>query len=141
MLSHERKGVFFESGYRSVESGSFTFKHKGGEVGAVYFTRLSGPTSYVHVTGLEVDEAFQGKGIGSSLMQKIERYIKKKHLPGIIVDSIDRDNPARGMYERRGWKQLNLPQASGVLSFNQNGHSDKELWYAYHEQFENEERY
>lgn len=133
MLSRDRFLMPVPREYRIVEAGSFTVSRKGRDVGVLHFTSHSGPIPHIYVSNLEVEVEFQGKGIGSQLMKEVEKYIKNKKVPGILIDATYLDDPAHGMYERRGWKPLCISQAFGMLSFNQCGYTDEELWKAYTE--------
>lgn len=60
------------------------------------------------VEDVVVDVEHRGKGIGSSLLRRVEEWAFTHGL-GRIQLNADRDNhPALGFYRRQGWRQTNL---------------------------------
>ncbi len=60
------------------------------------------------VEDVVVDVSHRGKGIGSSLLRRIEEWAVQRGLARLQLQA-DRDNhPALGFYRRQGWKNTNL---------------------------------
>jgi GNAT superfamily N-acetyltransferase len=88
-----------------------------------YFSK---PIPYYQVSDLYTEQAYQGRGYASKIMEKIEEMLKKKKRPGFLVDAIFSDHPASGFYQRRGWIPVpgnneqyvfNLPKNADVKIF------------------------
>jgi ribosomal protein S18 acetylase RimI-like enzyme len=61
-----------------------------------------------HVEDVVIDVEHRGKGIGSSLLRRVEEWAFTQGLARIQLNA-DRDNhPALGFYRRQGWRQTNL---------------------------------
>lgn len=84
-----------------------------GEADVEYFSK---PFPIYQISHLSVDYKKQGMGYGSKLMENIENWLKKKGKAGVLVDAIDMDSPAAGMYARRGWTEV--PNSFGLHVFN-----------------------
>lgn len=59
--------------------------------------------SEVYVEELFVKQSHQGKGYGTKLMKRVERYVLEKGLAGITL-STNRYAPAADFYRRNGFK-------------------------------------
>lgn len=55
-----------------------------------------------HITRVYVAPAFQGRGVGSFIMQRLEGEIAHEHASAVLDASL----PAVGLYERRGYRTL-----------------------------------
>ncbi len=85
---------------------SFELIIDGKKIGAAEINYHSKPLPLYQLTDLYVDAEESGKGYASQLMDKVEAFLKGRKKPGVLVDAIDLDSPASGMYERRGWAQV-----------------------------------
>ncbi len=79
---------------------------EGKTVGAAEVEYFSKPLPHYQVGSLYVDDEQMGKGYASQLMAHIEDWLKERKKPGILIDVIDDTNPAKGMYEKRGWQKM-----------------------------------
>lgn len=84
-----------------------------GSAGVEYFSK---PFPLYQITSLGIDHDKQGRGYARKLMSYIEGVLVKKGKAGILVDAIDPESPAHGMYERRGWTEV--PDSGGLYVFN-----------------------
>ncbi len=66
----------------------------------------SKPIPHYQLSNLYVEYEYQGKGYGSKIMDYLEKMLVKKGKAGVLVDAIDTESAAEGMYERRGWKRV-----------------------------------
>ena len=86
---------------------TFELKNEEGDVIAgAEIDYYSSPIPYYQVTDIWVDHDQQGQGIASELMKTIEEMLKHKKKTGFLVDAIMEGNPAKGFYERRGWRPI-----------------------------------
>ncbi|OGH86264.1 MAG: hypothetical protein A2493_00160 [Candidatus Magasanikbacteria bacterium RIFOXYC12_FULL_33_11] len=85
-------------------------------IGRAEMTYYSKPVPLYQVSDLYVEPAYHGKGYASQIMSQVELFLKKHKRAGVIVDAIDIDSPASGMYSRRGWQEI--PGESGLYVYN-----------------------
>lgn len=45
----------------------------------------------------------QGHGYGSRILEEITKRLDERGVPGLLMNAVDPQSPARGMYERHGW--------------------------------------
>lgn len=79
---------------------------KGEKVGDATLEYHSRPFPFYLVTFVEVEFGQQGQGYGSELVEKINEFLNTRNRPGVLEDAINENNPARGFYERHGWKRI-----------------------------------
>lgn len=75
-------------------------------IGRAEITYYSKPFPLYQIDSLFIEPEYQGVGRGSEIMDQIENFLKKRNKAGVLVDAIDLNSPASGMYERRGWQQI-----------------------------------
>ncbi|MDB5264811.1 MAG: hypothetical protein JWN64_382 [Parcubacteria group bacterium] len=93
----------------------------GGEkIGAATIDYYSKPLRLFQVTDLYVEHEFSGQGYASQIMEQVEKFLKDRKRPGVLVDAIIDGNPAKGMYERRGWKPVPGDDALHVFNWPEN---------------------
>ena len=85
-------------------------------IGKAEFVYFSKPFPLYQLSELYVDYEYQGKGLGSELMQQFEAFLKKKKKAGVLVDAIIEGNLAQGMYAKRGWQEV--PGSPDLYAFN-----------------------
>ncbi len=78
----------------------------GNEVGEVEFQYRSKPFPHYYFSWLEVYKGLKGKGYGSKIMAQVETMLVEKGRAGVLFDDIYDEEPAAGMYARRGWKEI-----------------------------------
>lgn len=114
-----------ETGREARHTIDVTNEH-GEVIGGAEIDYFSKPIPYYQITDIWVDHIKHGQGIGSEIMEKIEKILIDKGRAGFLVDAIWDTNPANGFYERRGWipvpgnkKQyvFNLPKDVSVDKF------------------------
>lgn len=88
----------------------------GEKIGSAEIDYFSRPLPLYQLSDLCILFEHHSKGYGSQIMDQVEAWLKKKKKPGVLVDAIDADAPAYGMYERRGWKRI--PDSSYLYVFN-----------------------
>lgn len=106
-------------------------EEKGEEVAFAEIDFFRVPFRFCYIARIEVFPHARGKRYASNMMDKIESYIKGKGVPGILIDTIERDSPAYGMYLRRGWKPFAAPNGQDLYVFNRGLRSDKKLAEAF----------
>lgn len=75
-----------------------------GEAKLIFYTK-QGLHAYLLVH-MSVDHKSRGSGFGSKLIEAINDFLVKKKAIGLLVDSIQPDSAAKGLYERHGWVRL-----------------------------------
>lgn len=85
-------------------------------IGRAEITYYSRPFPLYQISELYVEPEYQGAGRASKIMDQIEEFLIKKGKAGVLVDAIDPDSPASGMYARRGWQEV--PEQGGLFAFN-----------------------
>lgn len=88
----------------------------GKMIGRAEMSYFSTPTPLYQVSELYVDFEEAGKGHASAIMEEVEKFLVDRKKPGVLVDAIDMESPASGMYIRRGWREI--PNTGGLLVFN-----------------------
>ncbi len=88
----------------------------GERIGAAEIDYFSKPLPLYQVTDLYVDFEHKGKGYASQIMDQVEAWLRDRKKPGILVEAILDGDPARGMYERRGWTPV--PKSFGQYVYN-----------------------
>lgn len=88
----------------------------GVKMGGAEINYFSKPLPLYQLTDLYVESEFQGKGLGAQIIDQFEKMLLTRKKPGVLVDAIFEDSKAKGMYERRGWKEI--PGSYGLCVFN-----------------------
>jgi GNAT superfamily N-acetyltransferase len=95
----------------------FSIESEGKEIGKAEIRYYSRPFPHYVIEELQIfDQDEREKGYGSMALERIESFLSERRKAGIVVDGIADDNPARGMYERRGWSRL--PGEDAVYAYN-----------------------
>jgi len=89
----------------------------GKVAGRAEITYYSRPFPLYQVSELYVEPEYQRQGNAGKIMEYIENMLVEKRKAGVLVDAINIDNPASGMYERRGWLAC-PPKGLGRYAFN-----------------------
>jgi GNAT superfamily N-acetyltransferase len=74
------------------------------KIGAAEVDYFSKPLPHYLLSDLYIERESKSKGYASKVLDQIEAWLKERRKPGILVDAIVLGDPARGMYERRGWQ-------------------------------------
>ena len=87
---------------------AFVAEHAGAVVGMVtaserYYTSWAGCTLYIQ--DIYVDPAWRGRGIGAALLGCVAALALERGSP-LIELTVREDNPARGLYGRLGFHQV-----------------------------------
>lgn len=85
-------------------------------IGSAELTYYSKPIPLYQVNDIYVEPEYQGAGRARKIMEQVEAFLKKRKKAGVLVDAIDLDSPASGMYARRGWQEV--PSSSGLYVYN-----------------------
>jgi GNAT superfamily N-acetyltransferase len=89
----------------------------GTPVGAAY-CRLTRGYGYVDEQTPEVaigiDERYRGRGIGAALLGALADRARKEGFSRLSL-SVERENPARRLYERAGYREIGEDPGGGVL--------------------------
>jgi len=67
------------------------------------FFHLTAETDHMYLHNVQLAEAYQGQGIGSLVLDEIERRCLQEEKHTIRL-SVFKENPAWGLYTRRGFK-------------------------------------
>lgn len=105
----------------------FSLRKGGHEVAFAEVDEFKKPFRFYYVARVVVNPEYQGKGYGSQIMSAVESFLKRKGSPGILIDTVESDSPASGMYVRRGWKPFFAPAAQCLYVFNRGFRTDKQL--------------
>ena len=95
---------------RFKENDSIIFIAFDGHHNAIGFTQLYPIFSSVSMRPLHVlndlfvTDKYRGLGVGRSLLEYAKEQIIKMYSKGLILETA-KDNPARHLYEKLGWKQ------------------------------------
>ena len=60
----------------------------------------------LYLSGLAVDAAHRGTGVGTSLMDRVERLAADRNLSGVSLICFERNERALALYRRRGYREL-----------------------------------
>ena len=72
----------------------------------ITFEYVSKPLPHYYLHTLDTDLAERGNGFASQVMGEFESLLHSKKIIGFLQDDIQKDDPAYGMYEKRGWKKI-----------------------------------
>lgn len=92
------------------------------EIGSAELTYHGSPVPLYYLGALNVVKERRatqdrpGAKYGSRLMDEVEKMLLEKKKMGLVQDGIDPNSPARGMYARRGWR--NIPELPNWFVFN-----------------------
>jgi len=67
-----------------------------------YFVVLEKP-KFWYISNIQISPRLMGKGLGSYIMKLIEKQVSKTNKPKIQLE-VFKDNPAKRLYERFGYK-------------------------------------
>jgi len=115
------EGIQYSSPKESVDQDEkpqhrFDLVVGGERIGAAEIDYFSKPLPLYQVTDLYVDFEHKGKGYASQIMDQVETWLRVKKKPGVLVEAILDGDPAKGMYERRGWQPV--PNSLGLHVYN-----------------------
>ena len=85
-------------------------------IGTAEIEYFSKPFPFYQISHIGVDYPYKGQGYGSKMMDFIENFLREMRRAGVLLEAIDPDSPAAGMYARRGWQEL--PDSDGVHAYN-----------------------
>lgn len=71
-----------------------------------YVRTLTEIPTDVEIGGLSVIEEYQGKGVGTALLQSIEEWAKKQHISTLMLSSNSMRTHAHAFYEHKGFKKI-----------------------------------
>ncbi len=113
--------LFYHNPAQNIERGEnakHTIEVRDGDelIGGAEIEYFSKPLPVYQVSHLWVEPDHQGKGYSTKVMAYIERMLKQKGRAGVLVDSIDQDSLASGLYARRGW--LLVPDSDCLYVYN-----------------------
>lgn len=80
----------------------------GQEVGYAEMLYFSEPTRFYYITYVEVQPGCRGKKLGSRIVESVNKFLDNKKLPGVLIDFIEPEDKAAGIYERHGWQITNF---------------------------------
>ena len=95
----------------------------GKVIGRAEITYYSKPFPLYQISDLYVEIEHQGAGRAGKIMEQVESFLKARKRAGVLVDAIDIDSSASGMYKRRGWQEVpgqrdlfvyNLPKSASL---------------------------
>ncbi len=92
------------------------------EIGSAELTYHGTPVPLYYLASLYVIKERRatqdrpGAKYGTRLMDEVEKMLRDKKKMGLVQDGIDPNSPARGMYARRGWR--NIPALPGWYVYN-----------------------
>ncbi len=94
----------------------FEVEENGEVISGAEVHYYSKPIPFYQVSSLYTDYDHISKGMASAVMDKVEAFLDARKKPGVLIDSISSDVPGvKGMYARRGWKQIS---SGGRYAYN-----------------------
>jgi ribosomal protein S18 acetylase RimI-like enzyme len=76
--------------------------HKGRRIGLYNYEKRPG---HVFVVDMQISKNYQGKGIGTSILRRIEKEARKSDINKIRLE-VFKDNPARKLYKTVGYTKI-----------------------------------
>ncbi|MGE5541109.1 MAG: GNAT family N-acetyltransferase [Bacillota bacterium] len=97
------------------------------------------PLYYINIlaVGKDGNQKDWGKGYAGKIMAYLEDMLDKSGKAGILIDAIDENSPAKGMYERRGWHPV---PGTAYLAYNIPNSASIERLKEYQPRTENDSR-
>jgi ribosomal-protein-alanine N-acetyltransferase len=74
---------------------------------AGYFVAMAG-VDELHLLNITVAPAWQGQGLGSLLLGRVQDLARRLHLPRLLLEVRGSNTRARGLYLRRGFVEVGL---------------------------------
>jgi len=108
--SHEWDETLFDK-YFEPEKVSI-IQVDGKDIGMLTVEHLE---NHIYLGDIQIDEAYQGKGIGSNILKSLIKKAQQSTLP--IKLKVLKVNPARNLYERFGFKLSEEQEYSIVLEY------------------------
>jgi len=90
--------------------------NEGKLVGFAELVYFSKPISAYYLEYMRVTKERRGQGFGSELIEQVNAFLKEKGKMGILVDAIEEDQAALGMYLSHGWKETYIQIYSFLMS-------------------------
>lgn len=116
---------------------SFELIVNGEKIGSATVLYFSKPIPMYQISNLDIEEPLhRGKGYGGKIMGAIEDWLLQRKKPGIIVDAIHENSPAKGMYARRGWEFIEeLEGHDATYVYNWPNDVDKSILRGYKQRY------
>lgn len=128
IFNNSMEKMQYKSPKENLEKGeeplhTFDLIMDGHIIGRAEITYYSKPFPLYQLSELYIEPEYQGGGRSKKIMQQVESFLKKRGRAGVLVDAIDPDSPASGMYARRGWRKVpgeidlyayNLPKGAKI---------------------------
>ena len=102
-----------EANFKSLENAvnnkmeTRQFLNENGEVlGFAKIIYFESPFPFYFVVRFEINEDKRGEGYGKEMLLQFNKFLQDSNKVGILIDSIDENNPSSGMYARNGWKEI-----------------------------------
>ena len=111
LLKQPELARYFSGWGRSYDTAIIASALKGpsSSIGAGWFRKFSERepgygfvSSHIPELGIAVSPSLRGRGVGTAILQRLQELARTSGLPGLSL-SVHRDNPARRLYERRGF--------------------------------------
>lgn len=116
-----RKKIKEERVGGQLESRSFEYDLllKRGEVNLarVDMRHFTYPVNFFIIESILVDEVNRGKGVGREILLNINKFLKKKNVPGVLENitffpELGNREEVFGFYERHGWVKMESGKGS-----------------------------
>ncbi len=90
------------------------------KIGSAEINYFSKPLPMYVLSDLYVDYDQKGKGYASKIMERVEKFLVERRKPGFLADAIFDDDPAKGMYAKRGWIEIpeDIAGVKGTYVYN-----------------------
>ncbi|SRR3989339_333678 len=121
MQERNSDNFIYKNPRKNIEQGedplhTIDLMFDGKIIGRAELTYYSKPYPLYQLSDLYVELEYQGTGQAGKIMEQVENFLKEKKKAGVLVDAIDPDSPASGMYARRGWQEI--PESNGLHVYN-----------------------
>lgn len=102
---HERKAKDVDNDCNSNPEGVFVAEVEGEVVG--YITaRLDEESKIGRIMNFAVTPKYQGRGIGSRLMNKALRYLKKSGMEFVRIETLEQNEICKRFYPKIGFREI-----------------------------------
>lgn len=105
----EKEAAFLEEVWRQraeggAGSGSFIACEDGGGIGMARIFAEADTPGRMHLVGMWVDPRHRRRGVAKALVEQAVRWAEERRAREVILWVVDRNLPARRLYERAGFR-------------------------------------
>lgn len=110
----------------NIEQANKIILHvEGQEVGNALLEYRNRPFQFYLLSSMHIKNGFRGQMHGSNLLASVNDFLDEKGLPGILLDTVLKNEKAAGMYGRNGW--TDIPGHQRWLGYNLSSTNQEEI--------------